>query len=76
MINMRAPTPVTSPSLRNSMAGDTTELAKPVMGTSVPAPALEASFWYQPSAVRMPESTISVALVSAAASDKVNPARQ
>ena len=30
--------PVTSPSLRKSMAGDTTALAKPVMGTRVPAP--------------------------------------
>ena len=33
------------------MAGATTALAKPVMGTRVPAPALAASFWYQPIAV-------------------------
>lgn len=40
MMNIFAPTPETSPSLRNSMAGATTALAKPVMGTSVPAPGL------------------------------------
>ena len=39
-----APTPVTQPSALNSIAGLTTELANPVMGTSVPAPALAASF--------------------------------
>ena len=30
--------PVITPSARKSMAGDTTEFAKPVMGTRVPAP--------------------------------------
>ena len=73
MMNIFAPTPVTSPSLRNSMAGETTAFAKPVMGTSVPAPAFEASFWYQPSAVVMAERAISVALVSVAASVSVRP---
>ena len=34
--------PVMSPSLLKSMAGETTEFAKPVMGTSVPAPAKRA----------------------------------
>ena len=34
-----APRPLTKPSDLNSSAGDTMELAKPVMGTSVPAPA-------------------------------------
>ena len=37
----------------NSIAGLTTEFANPVMGTSVPAPALAASFWYQPGSVKM-----------------------
>lgn len=34
--------PVMKPSLLKSMAGETTELAKPVIGTSVPAPAKRA----------------------------------
>ena len=37
------PPEATIPSLLNSMAGATTELAKPVTGTSVPAPAYLAS---------------------------------
>ena len=35
---MRAPVPMMAPSRWNSMAGAATELAKPVMGTSAPAP--------------------------------------
>ena len=38
MVNILAPTPFTQFSLLKSMAGDTTALAKPVIGTSVPAP--------------------------------------
>ena len=41
--NIFAAMPVTKPSLRKSMAGDTTALANPVMGTSVPAPPNRAS---------------------------------
>ena len=41
----KAPVPQTLPSGLNSMAALTTALAKPVMGTSEPAPALAASFW-------------------------------
>ena len=37
--NIFAPRPVTKPSLLNSSAGETIEFAKPVIGTSVPAPA-------------------------------------
>ena len=44
MVKILAPTPVIQPSALNSTAGLTTELAKPVIGTSVPAPALAASF--------------------------------
>ena len=36
--NIFAAMPVTKPSARKSMAGETTALAKPVMGTRVPAP--------------------------------------
>ena len=39
MMNIFAAVPVMKPSALNSMAGETTELAKPVIGTIVPAPA-------------------------------------
>ena len=39
MVNIFAATPKTNPSFLNSMAGDTTALANPVIGTTVPAPA-------------------------------------
>ena len=68
MIKILAPTPVTQPSALNSMAGLTTELANPVMGTSVPAPALAPSFWYQPAAVAAADRKISEMLVSVPAS--------
>ena len=38
-VNIFAPTPITYPSDLYSIAGDTMELAKPVIGTSEPAPA-------------------------------------
>ena len=44
MMNIFAPVPSTRPSVLNSMAALTTALAKPVMGTRVPAPAFAASF--------------------------------
>jgi len=40
MMNILAATPKTYPSLLNSIAGDTIELANPVIGTIEPAPAL------------------------------------
>ena len=43
MVNIFAAMPVTKPSLLKSMAGETMELANPVTGTSVPAPAYFAS---------------------------------
>ena len=64
MVKILAPTPVIQPSALNSTAGLTTELANPVIGTSVPAPALAASFWYQPGTVVMAESITSVMLVN------------
>ena len=42
MANILAPMPRISPSLLNSSAGETMALAKPVMGTRVPAPAWRA----------------------------------
>ena len=45
MVNILAPVPRMRPSVLNSMAALTTALAKPVMGTSDPAPARAASFW-------------------------------
>lgn len=38
-VNIFAPTPITYPSDLYSIAGETMELAKPVIGTKVPAPA-------------------------------------
>ena len=53
IMNILAPKPVTRPSLLNSMAGEATALAKPVMGTSVPAPACLAMLSYTLKPVRM-----------------------
>ena len=39
IVNIFAAVPVMKPSVLNSSAGAATELAKPVIGTSVPAPA-------------------------------------
>ena len=44
MVNIFAPTPNICPSALNSIAGAATELANPVIGTIVPAPAKLASF--------------------------------
>ena len=43
MVNIFTMVPVTSPSVRNSTAGEATALEKPVMGTRVPAPPNLAS---------------------------------
>ena len=42
IINIFALNPSTWPSLLNSIAGETIELENPVIGTSVPAPAIFA----------------------------------
>ena len=52
IVKIFAPTPSTNPSVLHSKAGDTTEFAKPVIGTSVPAPACFAIFSYKPNPVR------------------------
>ena len=76
MRNILAPVPVTRPSALNSMAALTTALAKPVMGTSDPAPAFAASFWYQPSVVSTAESKIKVQLVRVPAASASAPCRR
>ena len=44
IMNIFAPSPVIKPSDLNSSAGETTAFAKPVIGTSVPAPPCLAIF--------------------------------
>ena len=51
MVKILAPSPKTNPSDLNSMAGDATALANPVMGTNVPAPACFAKLSYTSNAV-------------------------
>ena len=51
MVNILHPIPNTSPSVLYSMAGAATELANPVIGTNVPAPAYFANFEYNPNPV-------------------------
>ena len=53
IVNIFEPTPRINPSLLDSIAGDTTEFAKPVIGTRVPAPACFAAFSYIPVPVRI-----------------------
>ena len=55
-----APSPRIYPSVLNSSAGAATEFAKPVMGTSVPAPACFAMRSYQPRPVRRADKNIKV----------------
>jgi len=51
MVNSFAPTPITKPSFLNSMAEDTIEFAKPVMGIILPPPANFPILSYTPNAV-------------------------
>src|SRR5699024_9550447 len=67
MVNILVPVPVTCPSGENSMAALTTALAKPVMGTRLPAPDRDASFWYHPRVVHRADRAIRVQLVRVAA---------
>ena len=55
------------------MAGEATALAKPVMGTSVPAPAWRASLWYRPSPVNSADRNTSDTDVAVAASSSFRP---
>ena len=68
-----APTPKIYPSALNSREGDTTELAKPVMGTSVPAPARLAILSNTPSPVSNTARATSVTDTSVALSSRSMP---
>ena len=59
MVNIFTPTPRTQPSVLNSIAGETTALANPVMGTRVPPPPNLAMLSYMPRAVSTAERNIS-----------------
>ena len=52
--------PNTWPSLLNSIAGETIELENPVIGTSVPAPAIFAILSYTLNAVKIAANPIKV----------------
>ncbi len=62
--------PVIRPSARKSMAGDTTALAKPVMGTRVPAPPNRASLLYRFSPVNRADRNTRLMEVAEAASSR------
>lgn len=66
--------PMMSPSLLNSSAGETMALAKPVMGTSVPAPARLASLSKSPSPVSRAAAKMRVIDTALPASSAVSPA--
>ena len=72
-LNIFAPVPRILPSVLNSTAGDTTEFAKPVMGTAVPAPAYFAIFEKVPVAVRIAVITIRVVGTANFTSSSVKP---
>ena len=59
ILNIFAPIPNICPSDLNSMAGETIAFEKPVMGTSVPAPANLAIFAKSPRAVSSAARAIS-----------------
>lgn len=46
ILKIFAPVPITIPSALNSRAGDTTEFAKPVMGTIVPKTLQHPKPWF------------------------------
>lgn len=59
-VNIFAPTPSTYPSERESIAGEATAFANPVIGRSVPAPACFAILSYMPMPVKVTDKNISV----------------
>ncbi len=73
ILNILAPTPSTNPSALNSIAGDTTEFAKPVMGTAVPAPACFAILSKIPEPVRIAVITIRVVQTASFVSSVLSP---
>ena len=74
MANSFAHVPVMIFSLLNSIAGETTAFAKPVIGTSVPAPQCWAILSYTPTAVRVADRPMSVTLTKPRACVSGSPA--
>ncbi len=74
MENICAAVPSTMPSCLNSSAGETTELAKPVIGTIVPAPAWRAILSNTPIPVRMAVIIITTQGVAILISFSLSPA--
>lgn len=67
--NILAPTPKIKPSFLNSIAGETIEFAKPVIGTKLPAPAKAANLSYIPIPVRnAPRNTMIIETQAATSS--------
>ena len=73
MMNILAPKPVIKPSVLNSIAGELIAFAKPVIGTSVPAPACLAILSYTPSIVSSTPKKISDTETKVFASVSSNP---
>ena len=73
-INIFAAMPYTKPSVLNSIAGEATLFAKPVMGTIDPAPAFLPILSYTPKPVKSVPKKMSATLVAPANSspDSVN----
>ena len=67
--NIFAIMPNTIPSLLNSIAGETTEFANPVIGTIEPPPALTPILSYTPIPVKNEPKNIMVMLTNAAILD-------
>ena len=68
MTKSLAARPATRPSVLNSSAGEATAFAKPVMGTSAPAPAKAANLSYTPRPVSSAPRKMSATLVQTPAS--------
>ena len=69
MVNIFAATPKIKPSFLNSIAGDTTAFANPVIGTTVPAPPNLAILQYIPVPVKnAPRKTIIIDTILATCS--------
>ncbi len=72
-INIFAAIPYTMPSVLNSIAGEATELAKPVIGTIEPAPAFFPIRSYTPSPVKRVPKKIRITLTVPASTSPCKP---
>ena len=73
ILNIFAPVPIILPSVLNSIAGDTTEFAKPVIGTMVPAPANFAILSKTPVPVKIAVMAIRIRETNAFALSSLKP---